>query len=264
MRRGGAALAASPTMIGAITVLITIVTVFLAYNANTGLPFVPTYRISVEVPNANTLVRGNEARIGGVRVGLVESIEPVQHDDGTVTAKLDLKLDSDVEPLPVDSTADRALALGARAQVPRDPPGHIRRGLSAGLAGAAVRGPSRAGRVRPGPEHVRRAHPCRGPGEPARVRQRAGGPRRRAELGDRATARRARGARAGDEEHRRPRHRPRPLHLGARRDRRRGRPGRRDPGRDVRLPRHHLRGARRRSRGRSSRRRSPKARRPRT
>ena len=84
MRRGGATLAASPTMIGAITVLITIVTVFLAYNANTGLPFVPTYRISVEVPNANTLVPGNEARIGGVRVGLVESIEPVQHDDGTV------------------------------------------------------------------------------------------------------------------------------------------------------------------------------------
>jgi virulence factor Mce-like protein len=105
MRRGGVStLAASPTMIGAITVLITIVTVFLAYNANTGLPFVPTYRISVEVPNANTLVPGNEARIGGVRVGLVEDIEPVQHDDGTVTAELDLKLDSDIEPLPVDST----------------------------------------------------------------------------------------------------------------------------------------------------------------
>ena len=71
MRRGGVGpLAASLVMIGAITVLITIVTVFLAYNANTGLPFVPTYRISVEVPNANTLVPGNEARIGGVRVGL--------------------------------------------------------------------------------------------------------------------------------------------------------------------------------------------------
>jgi len=31
--------------------LIVIVAVFLAYNANNGLPFVPTYRISVVVPS---------------------------------------------------------------------------------------------------------------------------------------------------------------------------------------------------------------------
>ena len=46
----GATLSASPTMVGAITVLIAIVTVFLAYNANSGLPFVPTYNISVAAP----------------------------------------------------------------------------------------------------------------------------------------------------------------------------------------------------------------------
>jgi virulence factor Mce-like protein len=91
-------------MIGAITVLITIVTVFLAYNANTGLPFVPSYRVSAQVPDANTLVPGNEVRIGGVRVGLVEEIEPVATEDGDAVAKLDLKLDADIEPLPVDST----------------------------------------------------------------------------------------------------------------------------------------------------------------
>ena len=105
MRRGVASgLAASPTMVGAVTVMIVIVAVFLAYNANTGLPFVPSYRISAEVPNANSLVPGNEVRIGGVRVGLVEAIEPQAHDDGTVSAVLDLKLDSDLEPLPDDST----------------------------------------------------------------------------------------------------------------------------------------------------------------
>ena len=54
-RRGVGALAASPVMVGAITTLIVILAVFLAYNANNGLPFVPSYRISVEVPNANTL-----------------------------------------------------------------------------------------------------------------------------------------------------------------------------------------------------------------
>jgi virulence factor Mce-like protein len=105
MRRGVASgLAASPTMVGAVTVMIVILAVFLAYNANTGLPFVPSYRISAEVPNANSLVPGNEVRIGGVRVGLVEAIEPQQHDDGTVSAVLDLKLDADLEPLPEDST----------------------------------------------------------------------------------------------------------------------------------------------------------------
>jgi virulence factor Mce-like protein len=85
--------------------MIVILAVFLAYNANTGLPFVPTYVLSAEVPNANALVPGNEVRIGGVRVGLIETIEPEQNqDDGTVSAKLDLKLDADIDPLPEDST----------------------------------------------------------------------------------------------------------------------------------------------------------------
>ena len=105
MRRGGVStLAASPTMIGALTVMVTIVAVFLAYNANSGLPFVPTYRISVELPNADLLVPTNEVRIGGVRVGSIEAIEPQHDGDGNVSAQLDLKLDRDVEPLPVDST----------------------------------------------------------------------------------------------------------------------------------------------------------------
>ncbi len=62
-------------MVGAITTLIVIVAVFLAYNANNGLPFVPVYRVSVDVPNAARLVPNNEVRIGGNRVGVVESIE---------------------------------------------------------------------------------------------------------------------------------------------------------------------------------------------
>ena len=97
------ALAASPTMVGAVTVLIAVVAVFLAYNANQGLPFVPNYRISADLPNANTLVPGNEVRVGGVRVGVVESIRPIAENDGTAIARLDLKLDPDVDPLPVDT-----------------------------------------------------------------------------------------------------------------------------------------------------------------
>jgi len=92
-------------MIGAITTLIVILAVFLAYNANNGLPFVPSYRISAQVPNAATLVPGNDVRMGGVRIGLVESIEPIQDPKtGRLRAKLDLKLDKDAEPLPKDSS----------------------------------------------------------------------------------------------------------------------------------------------------------------
>jgi virulence factor Mce-like protein len=104
VRGRGTTLASNPVMVGAITVLIVILAVFLAYNANQGLPFVPTYRISAQVPNASELVPGNEVRIGGVRVGVIEDIEPVQHENGSTTARLELKLDDEVDPLPRDST----------------------------------------------------------------------------------------------------------------------------------------------------------------
>jgi ABC-type transporter Mla subunit MlaD len=133
MRRGQSPLqsiAASPTMVGAVTTLIVIVAVFLAYNANNGLPFVPTYRVSVVVPNAARLVKNNEVRIGGTRVGVIESIDITKVDPsevadsatqegaatGTiakagdtsqqtccVAAELNLKLDKSASPIPEDS-----------------------------------------------------------------------------------------------------------------------------------------------------------------
>ena len=97
-------LAASPTLIGAVTVLVVVVAVFLSYQANKGLPFVPTYKVSAELPNAGTLVPGNDVRIGGSRVGQVKSIEAVAKPDGSVAAKVDMELNKDLEPLPTDST----------------------------------------------------------------------------------------------------------------------------------------------------------------
>ena len=69
-RRSGSALSASPVLVGAVTVLVTIVAVFLSYNANSGLPFVPTYDLKANLPNAAQLVEGFEVRIGGARVGV--------------------------------------------------------------------------------------------------------------------------------------------------------------------------------------------------
>jgi virulence factor Mce-like protein len=103
-RSGLQGVASNPILVGAVTVLVVIVAVFLAYNANNGLPFVSTYNLKALVPNADALVKGNEVRIGGVRIGIVKSVVPVQRDNGEVAAELSLSLDKNAEPLPVDTT----------------------------------------------------------------------------------------------------------------------------------------------------------------
>ena len=94
----------SPILIGAVTVLVSVVAVFLSYNANQGLPFVPTYKVSVEVQDAAGLVKGNEVRIGGKRVGSIDQIVG-QVGPEEDYARLDLKLDKTAEPLLDDSVA---------------------------------------------------------------------------------------------------------------------------------------------------------------
>ena len=84
-RRGSASIAANPVLIGAATTLVVIVAVFLAYNANSGLPFVPTYKVSAELPDADSLVPGNDVRIGGIRVGQIKTVEPVVVRAATVS-----------------------------------------------------------------------------------------------------------------------------------------------------------------------------------
>jgi ABC-type transporter Mla subunit MlaD len=107
MKRGTRQLSASPVLIGSVTILVAIVAVFISYGANNGLPFVPSYQLKAELPNGSKLVKGNEVRAGGFRVGIVEDI---RSDRVTVNGKeraiavLDLKLDKKIEPLSVDST----------------------------------------------------------------------------------------------------------------------------------------------------------------
>jgi virulence factor Mce-like protein len=103
-RGGGAALAASPVLVGAVTVLVTIVAVFLSYNANSGLPFVPTYDLNANLPNASQLVKGFEVRVGGARVGFISKIEPRKRADGSAYAQITMKLDKSIEPIPANST----------------------------------------------------------------------------------------------------------------------------------------------------------------
>jgi virulence factor Mce-like protein len=104
MRRGSQSIAANPVLIGAATTLVVLVAVFLAYNANNGLPFVPTYALTADVPSAANLVKGNEVRIGGTRIGVVDDITPKRLASGKVIAQLHMKLETTVKPLPKDST----------------------------------------------------------------------------------------------------------------------------------------------------------------
>jgi virulence factor Mce-like protein len=104
MRRGSPSIAANPVLIGAATTLVVLVAVFLAYNANNGLPFVPTYSVTADVPSAANLVTGNEVRIGGTRVGVVDDITPKRLANGKVIAQLHMKLETTIKPLPKDST----------------------------------------------------------------------------------------------------------------------------------------------------------------
>lgn len=106
MNRRRGSIAGNPLLIGALTTLIVVVAVFLSYNANNGLPFVPTYDIKVVLPETSGLQKANQVRIAGTRVGIVSALTP--HQDpatGRITAIADLKLEKKVEPLPVDTKA---------------------------------------------------------------------------------------------------------------------------------------------------------------
>ena len=106
MSRRRSSLAASPLLVGAITTLIVVVAVFLSYNANNGLPFVPTYNIKVVLPNATGLQPSNQVRIAGTRVGLVGSLSPHENPrTGRITVIANLKLEKNIEPLPADTKA---------------------------------------------------------------------------------------------------------------------------------------------------------------
>jgi virulence factor Mce-like protein len=105
--RGAQSVVGSPVLIGAVTTLIVIVAVFLAYNANKGLPFVPTYDLRAEISGGQNLVEGNEVRVGGFRVGVVEKIgtgTKMVDAKPRAIAVLKMKLDKKAEPLPKDTT----------------------------------------------------------------------------------------------------------------------------------------------------------------
>jgi ABC-type transporter Mla subunit MlaD len=148
MRNARRQLAASPVLIGAVTVLVAIVAVFISYSANQGLPFVPTYKLNAEIPNGAKLVPGNEVRAGGFRVGVVEDITAVRRTVNgreRSVARLELSLDKQIEPLSVDTRVGvrprSALGLKYVELVPGDSRRTFAAGDTVPLRNAAPVGP---------------------------------------------------------------------------------------------------------------------------
>ena len=150
------ALAGSPVLVGAATVLCALVAVFLSYNANNGLPFVPTYDMTVQVPDAAGLVRGNEVRIGGKRVGVIEKIGAEYTEEGDLYSTLEVVAAHDARAAAGGHAGHGAAALAARPQVPRAEAGRLGGGDRRGRTAAAAQAPADR-RARRGAQRVRRA-----------------------------------------------------------------------------------------------------------
>ena len=247
-----AALTASPVLVGAVTVLVTIVAVFLSYNANSGLPFVPTYDLKANLPErgpAREGLRGAHRR--RARGPDLEDRADAARD-GTAYAQVTMKLDKSIEPLPADSTLlvrpRSALGLKYVELTPGRGAGEASRpGATIPVRQARPRG-RRAGRLL---QHVRREGPRRPAQLARRLRRRPRRPRPGPQHGDRRRSCRC----SSDlepvaEEPGSPGDAARPLLHGARRRRRSEvAPVAEEQADAVREPGHHVHRARRRSRG---------------
>ena len=122
----------SPVLIGALTVLVVIVAVALAYNANTGLPFVPSYYLHVQMRDASELQKGDNVNEGGSLIGLVSGISATRNHTGKPVADVTLKLYKNVEPLPADTRFTVRLKGAIGLKYLDVSPGRSRQGLKNG------------------------------------------------------------------------------------------------------------------------------------
>jgi virulence factor Mce-like protein len=134
MRRALADSFNSPILTGTLTLLVAVVAVYLSYTAQNGLPFVPSYQVSAEVPNADELVKDAPVRVGGAQVGLVLSITPERATASQPHpyARITMSLSQSVEPLAVDSRDEVRLLSVLGGKYVEIQPGHARLGIPDG------------------------------------------------------------------------------------------------------------------------------------
>ena len=92
-------------LIGSAVILVATIALVISFSASTGLPFVPRYKVTVELPDAGRLNVGAPVRVGGAQVGLVKAVHAVAPTEAHgAYARAELAIDPKLAPLPVDST----------------------------------------------------------------------------------------------------------------------------------------------------------------
>ncbi|MDX8153325.1 MlaD family protein [Patulibacter brassicae] len=92
--------------IGTLAIIGLLFAVYVSYTANDGVPGEQYREFSVDVPDANRIVRSNQVRMAGVRVGQISTITPVPATgDHPAYARLGVKVEPDAPRVPADSTA---------------------------------------------------------------------------------------------------------------------------------------------------------------
>lgn len=118
MRTPRSTVLGSRLVLGVVTIMVVGLAVYLSYIAENGLPFLPTYRVNVQVANGDELDKNADVRVGGARVGQILTITPESPTRAWPHpyAQLGLALNPDMRPLPRDSHYRIRLAsvLGAK------------------------------------------------------------------------------------------------------------------------------------------------------
>lgn len=116
--RNASAIFGNPVLVGALTLAILVLAVYLSYISVNGLPFLSYYEINVQVANANELSKNSDVRVGGDRVGQILSVTPERPSRAWPHpyASLRLQLPSSLFPLPLNTHYRIRLAsvLGAK------------------------------------------------------------------------------------------------------------------------------------------------------
>jgi ABC-type transporter Mla subunit MlaD len=101
-RQGG--LLHNRVLIGAVTVLVLIGAVVVAFRTTNSLPFAPSYTLHLEVTNAEELTKGSEVHLeGGQLIGFVTTVRPMHGPHDTPVALITVQLDKSIAPLPRNS-----------------------------------------------------------------------------------------------------------------------------------------------------------------
>ena len=103
MRRGTRGISSQPVLLGAVAVLVAVMSIYVVYHADSGLPYVPNYKVRVVLPDAEHFGKTGDVRIAGWLVGRVGDRRLEVRPDGSTRAVLELKLEKEIEPLPADT-----------------------------------------------------------------------------------------------------------------------------------------------------------------